>query len=340
MKALRITFFVLVIFSNFVVAQSIEPQLDKFDKIYQQELGSTQGCQQPELNVFRVCSAVLRNDGNAPFIMHHNKVTPKVVVLFHGLSDSPFYLKSIAKGLYKQGYNVVVALLPGHGKKDANLDMQDYELANRWRQHVSDIMQMSKPLGQQVVIGGFSTGGALATEYALQNPDSLGALLLFSGALALTEEVEFLTKIWGIQWWLKFYDGNYISNGPNQFKYPRVARFAVVELMEVILSTRKLIEKKPFNLAIFAAHSTYDFTTPIKGIKNILAKNQGVSILYGIDKKFNVCHGNLVLDQAQYQEVNYNYGSNGNKLSCHEPAANPQHADMLKKLITFLANNE
>lgn len=80
---------------SFVVSSatsvSIKLEFDKFDAIYQGQLGTTRGCLTPEENVFRVCSDSLKNDGNAPYILHHNKVTEKVVVLFHGLSDSPFF---------------------------------------------------------------------------------------------------------------------------------------------------------------------------------------------------------------------------------------------------------
>ncbi|MDU0354310.1 alpha/beta fold hydrolase [Paraglaciecola aquimarina] len=199
---------------------SIDATLDKFDQLYQRELGSTRGCQQPELQMFKVCSDVLRNDGNGPFILHHNHVTDKVVVLFHGLSDSPFYLKSIAKALHQQGYNVVVGLLLGHGKKYADKDMQDRSLSSRWRQHVSELVQLSRHLGTKTDIGGFSTGGILAIEYALLNPQSVHALVLFSGALALNDSVETLSKVWGVQSLLKWYDGEYSTAGPNKYKYP------------------------------------------------------------------------------------------------------------------------
>ena len=66
-------------------SQSIENKFDQFDAIYQTQLVATRGCQTPEANVFKVCSDSLKNDGNAPYILHHNKVTEKVVVLFHGL---------------------------------------------------------------------------------------------------------------------------------------------------------------------------------------------------------------------------------------------------------------
>ncbi|MCF2948673.1 lysophospholipase [Paraglaciecola aquimarina] len=329
-------FLLLVCVFKIGLVQSIEAEFDQFDQIYKAELGSTQGCQQPELGVFRVCSEVLRNDGNAPFILHHGKVTPKVMVLFHGLSDSPFYLKSIAQALYNQGHNVVVALLPGHGLKNADLHMQDYALSDHWRTHVSTIMDFSVNLGEQSYMGGFSTGGVLATEYMLLNPEASQGLLLFSGALALQPNIETLTSVWGIQWLMKILDGEYTGQGTNPYKYSSVARFAAGELMEVITSVRDLIRQNKPNMPIFAAHSEADITIPIEGVKNLLAENSGESVSFFIDRKLDVCHADLVINQQQAQAMQSDTSSTDIGLGCNGPKANPEHVNMLKAMLAFV----
>ena len=323
--------------SFIALSQSIEAEFDKFDAIYRAQLGTTNGCQSPELIVFKVCSASLKNDGNAPYILHHNKVSKKVVVLFHGLSDSPFFLRSIAQSIHQQGSNVVVALVPGHGKKQADKDMQDAGLADRWRAHVSEIIDFSSALGEQVYIGGFSTGGVLATEYLLLNPQAAKGLVLFSGALALDSSVESLANIWGIQWLAKILDGEYETQGPNPFKYPRVARFAAFELTEVIFSVRELIEQgAPLNFPIFAAHSLADKTTPITGVKNLMAANKGNNTLFELSEELKVCHADVVINQEQISEINYDASVLDEITPCDVPKANPKHAEMLNSLRQFL----
>jgi pimeloyl-ACP methyl ester carboxylesterase len=320
-----------------VQSQSIEPKFDKFDAIYQAQLGTTRGCQTPEANVFSVCSDSLKNDGNAPYILHHNKVTEKVVVLFHGLSDSPFFLRSIAQSIHLQGVNVIVALMPGHGKKQADEDMQDPELADRWRAHVSEVIVYSKHLGEQLYVGGFSTGGALATEYILQNPNTVKGLMLFSGALALDSNVESLANIWGIQWLAKTLDGEYETLGPNPYKYPSLARFAGFELAEVIFSVRELIAQgATLNLPIFAAHSMADNTTPIIGVKNLMAVNKGPNTMFEISKDVDVCHADVVINQDQLSDMQYDASMLQEILPCDVPKANPKHPEMLDSLKKFL----
>ena len=340
MKLSTLFFLIAANSSFFAQSQSIEAEFDRFDKLYQQQLGSTQGCQSPELNVFRVCSAALRNDGNAPFILHHNKVTSKVVVLFHGLSDSPFYLRSIAKALYQQGNNVVVGLLPGHGKKQADVDMQDPNLADRWRQHFAEVVELSADLGENLYLGGFSTGGTVATEYLLLHANEVKGLMLFSGALALDPKIEWLSKIWGSQRLAKWLDGDYQTSGDNPFKYPQVSRSAALELAEIIFSIRELIEQgKGPNLPLFVAHSVVDKTIPILGVKNLMKANQGLNVFFEISKEYDVCHADVVINQTQFTEVEYKPTALEEVLPCSTPSINPLHAEMLESLLTFMATN-
>jgi pimeloyl-ACP methyl ester carboxylesterase len=321
----------------FVHSQPLDSEFDKFNAIYKAQLGTTLGCQNPEVNVFKVCSDSLKNDGNAPYILHHHKITKKVVVLFHGLSDSPFYFRSIAQSIYQQGNNVVVALMPGHGKKQADEDMQDPRLADRWREHVSEMVGFSGGLGEQVYVGGFSTGGVLATEYILQNPKVVTGLMLFSGALALDSSVESMAKIWGIQWLAKVLDGEYETLGPNPYKYPSVARFSAFELTEVIFSVRELIAQgAPLNLPIFAAHSMADITTPIIGVKNLMVVNKGPNTLFEIPKELDVCHADMVINQEQLSEMNFDASMLEEIMPCNVPKANPKHSEMLNALSKYL----
>jgi pimeloyl-ACP methyl ester carboxylesterase len=339
MKSL-LSLFVLTAFTTSFIAssQSIESEFDKFDAIYKSQLGASRGCETPELNVFKVFSDTLKNDGNAPYILHHNKMTKKVVVLFHGLSDSPFFLRSIAQSIHQQGNNVIVALTPAHGKKQADEDMQDADLADRWRAHVSELVEFSASLGEQIYVGGFSTGGALATEYVLQNPTSVAGLMLFSGALALDSSVESMANIWGIQWLAKTLDGEYETLGPNPYKYPSVARFSAFELTEVIFSIRSLMDQGAIlDLPIFAAHSMADTTTPIVGVKNLMDSNKGPNTLFEISQDLDVCHADVVINDEQLSDINYDASALEEILPCDVPKANPKHAEMLDSLRQFLA---
>ncbi len=328
---------VSLVFSPASFSQTMASVFDDFEQVYTEQLGSTKGCDNPQLKLFKVCSSSLKNAGNAPYILHHEQKTAKVMVLFHGLSDSPFFFQSIARSLHQQGFNVLVALLPGHGLKEADAVMQNAQLANMWREHVDEIMTLAQGLGEQLYIGGFSTGGALAVEYTLKHPQAVQAILLFSGALALKSSFEFMANIWGIQWFTKLLDSEYQTIGRNPYKYPKVSRFAALELLEVIFSVRHLLEQSPLNHPIFAAHSEADNTTLISGVKNLMQHNQGANVLFVNPKEVDVCHADVVISEAQLQVMNYDDSNMLEVLPCDVPKANPQHAQMLAELQQFMA---
>lgn len=320
-------------FSAFAQQQWLAP----FSDLYEQELGQVIECKIQPSAMYRVCSPALRNAGNAPFVLHHGGPTEKTVVLFHGLSDSPFFFRSIAPAIHKQGYTVMVALLPGHGKKEADEDMEDSELANRWRTHVADVIKFARSHSKHVQIGGFSTGGTLATEYALQNPEHVEGLLLFSGALALTENVEKMARVWGIKWLAKFMDGEYVTHGPNPYKYASVAKHAAFMLTDVIFSVRELMDAgRGPDLPIFAAHSMADKTTPWRGVEALMAANKGENTEFLIAEEIDVCHADLVVNQADIAVMRYDESMLEGEEPCRIPQANPQHGFMLAALEAYL----
>ncbi|QJR82730.1 phospholipase [Alteromonas pelagimontana] len=317
--------------------QNIDKALAEFTALYEQELGSVATCPQPKLHEFRLCSDKLRNAGNAPFILHHGKPTDNVVVLLHGLSDSPYFMQGIARTLYDKGYNVVVPLLAGNGLKDADADMEDDQLAERWQTQVDDIMALAPQLGSTIFIGGFSTGGALAVEHYLDSPDGIAGILLFSGALALSDNAENMAKIWGVKWVAKLVDGSYETDGPNPFKYPSVAGFAGLELMDIIDEIRADFEAgKRISVPIFAAHSQADATTPIEGIRNLLEHADGANTFFVIDESYQLCHADVPVNTKMKVDMHFDTSQVNEFEQCAVPKANPLYRQMTMMLQTFM----
>ena len=88
------------------------------------------------------------------------------VLLLHGMSDSPYSLRALAKTLAERGYRVVGLRLPGHGTAPSGLThitMQDMSGAVRLA-----MRHLSSKLGEKPIhIVGYSTGAALALGFAL-----------------------------------------------------------------------------------------------------------------------------------------------------------------------------
>jgi alpha-beta hydrolase superfamily lysophospholipase len=88
-------------------------------------------------------------------------------LLLHGLTDSPYSMRALADIFAARGWYVVGLRLPGHGTAPAALTRvtwQDWAAATRLAaKHLRAKTGPDVPL----VIVGYSTGGALAVEYAL-----------------------------------------------------------------------------------------------------------------------------------------------------------------------------
>ncbi|WP_256253753.1 carboxylesterase [Alteromonas sp. V450] len=313
---------------------------EKFKSFYTREWGQTQPCRETSLHKFGVCSNVLRNEGNAPFMLSRGPVeggVSKVAVLFHGLSDSPFFMREIADILFDEGYTVIVPLLPGHGKRDATSDMSDWDLAERWQAHVAEVIALADEMGDELIVGGFSTGGALAVEHYLNSANNIDGLMLFSGALALSENAEGMSRIWGIKLLARIIDGTYQTHGPNPYKYPNVAGLAGLELMDIINAIReKIDEGSQIQVPLFVAHSKDDATTPISGVEHLLAHSNASNTFFVVDESYELCHADLVVNDKLLNAMNFNESMLTQQEDCAIPKSNPLFSTMAFMLRAFV----
>lgn len=133
---------------------------------------------------------LVKNDANLPFLLSHGRKTSKAILMVHGLSDSPYYMRSLAEIFYDAGYNVVAVLLPGHGTRPE--DLLDIRL-KQWKKEVGLGLEVAGQLGEEVSLAGFSTGGALALNlltgnYAQRKPLAIKGLYLFSPAFEIAND--------------------------------------------------------------------------------------------------------------------------------------------------------
>jgi len=92
-------------------------------------------------------------------------------LLLHGLSDSPYSMKALADSLHTRGFEVTVLRLPGHGTFPSamtQMTLADWTAAVRLA--ARDVASRTPP-GRPFYLGGYSTGGTLALQYALDALD-------------------------------------------------------------------------------------------------------------------------------------------------------------------------
>ncbi len=118
------------------------------------------------------------------------------VLLLHGLTDSPYSMRALAEIFAARGWYVVGLRLPGHGTAPAALarvTWQDWAGATRLAaRHLRAKTGPAVPF----VIAGYSTGAALAVEYALatlqgESLPRASGLVLLSPAIGLSPVAAF-----------------------------------------------------------------------------------------------------------------------------------------------------
>jgi alpha-beta hydrolase superfamily lysophospholipase len=114
------------------------------------------------------------------------------VLLLHGLTDSPYSLRSIGEHLAGRGFEVVGLRLPGHGTAPSGLlsfRVEDLQAAVRLA--MRDLRAQGGP-DRPLMIVGYSNGAALAVDYTLAALDDASlprpvGLVLISPAIAVSK---------------------------------------------------------------------------------------------------------------------------------------------------------
>ncbi|HCU0189114.1 TPA: alpha/beta hydrolase [Citrobacter koseri] len=106
-------------------------------------------------------------NGNRSYVLMPQGKPRGVAVLLHGLTDSPYSMKYVAKDYQQRGFIAVVPRLPGHGTAPGALTAVEWEqwlAASRLA-----VREATRLAGRDVPLHlvGYSNGGALALKYTL-----------------------------------------------------------------------------------------------------------------------------------------------------------------------------
>jgi len=310
---------------------SLQPAFEYFLKHYEQRFSSVEIkhiLKKDEIeNQVQIKSDLIRK-GNSPTIFHHGKKTTDVIVLTHGMSDSPFYVKAIAKRFYNKGCNVILPLLPAHGLINPSEIIKDSALDIKWKHEIDQAVEVARKLGDRISIGGFSTGGALSYNYVLRHPEKIkGGLFLFSAAIRMGEIKEFIgrTKLLA-DFYGQLKDANFQALGPDPYKYYDFPFSSIDELIDIIEDNKDLYSGK-IKQPVFVAHSMHDTVVDIRGVQNLLKERCQIGTGFWINE--NVTHAELPL------ETTFELDKDHPKKGYTPPKANPKFYEMMENAIAF-----
>jgi alpha-beta hydrolase superfamily lysophospholipase len=136
------------------------------------------------------------HDWNRSFVLEPEGPPKGAVALLHGLTDSPYSMRQVARLYRDRGFVAVVPRLPGHGTVPAGLSKAQWEdWAAATRLAVREAMRRAGP-GRPLHVVGYSNGGALAIKYALDAIEEPGLarparVVLISPMIGITEMARF-----------------------------------------------------------------------------------------------------------------------------------------------------
>lgn len=222
------------------------------------------------------------------------------VLLLHGLTDSPYSLRSVAERLHDAGAWVVGLRLPGHGTAPSGLTevrWQDMAAAVRVAaQHLAGAVG-NRPL----ILVGYSNGGALAVEYALAGlvDDTLARVerlvllspeIGISPAAALAVWQKRLGRLLGLEklaWQSVLPEYNpfqYQSFATNAAEQAHLITRQIARRFDALAPTKRLADFPPTLAFQSAVDSTVSTPAVIEGLMEKLPANGHELVLFDLNR--------------------------------------------------------
>ena len=231
--------------------------------------------------------------------------SPKgVAVLLHGLTDSPYSMRSTAQTLVDAGYNVVVPRMPGHGFAVGGL------LGARWEDWAAVVRIAARHAArlpgaeESFVLAGYSNGGLMAIDFALrcdEDPElpCPDGLVLFSPAIAVTRLAIISNWHTLLSWMPYFEKSKWLSILPevDPFKFTSFPKRAGWEIYKLSTGTYKQL-KQPAEAdklpPILTFQSIVDNTVStaaiVTNLYSRLPANGSELVVYDVNRNSTILH--------------------------------------------------
>lgn len=119
---------------------------------------------------------------NFEFIHEKNSDVRRAVLLFHGMTGSPYEMKKYGQYLHSLGYDVYCDSLPGHGDKVEEIYTVTYK---DWLEYSYSKFKELKARYDEVFLSGLCLGAVLAVAVAQKYPNEVSGIIALSTTLFL-----------------------------------------------------------------------------------------------------------------------------------------------------------
>ena len=212
-------------------------------------------------------------DGNSPFVFKpdSHKGSKRGILMVHGLSDSPFMMRDLARFFQQQGFYVLAMQLPGHGTRPGDL------LEARWRHWAEAHQRLLELLSAEVddvYLLGFSAGATLNLYQSLRN-STIKGLFLFAPALRISAMARLAGPLsYCGQWWQRFHWFE-LQPDSDYFKYESITNRAIHEVYEMIRAVKRLGTLVERRLPVFVVASEKDLAVDSRVILEWFSRQRG-----------------------------------------------------------------
>jgi len=273
------------------------------------------------------------------FRLIHEDIKPKgAILLFHGLTGTPFELKKYGQFLFNNGFDVFADSLPGHGENFSEIYTVKY---TDWLDFAYERFSKLKEKYENVFVSGICLGAVLALAIGIKFKNEVTGIISLSTTLFLDgwrlPWYSFLMPL-GLSTILRYYY-NYPECDPHGIKNLKTRNVikkllakgdvgmndfpmsGIYELIKLSKYIRKHL--KEFSCPILLVHSKEDDLTSLKSAetvyKNITSKDKNLIILE--DSYHMVLYDNekeFVMNKAMEFIDNHLKAENKKELCCLE----------------------
>lgn len=233
------------------------------------------------------------------------ELRPKVVVggvvLIHGLTDSPYSMRSLARIFEQQGYRVVAPRMPGHGTTPGGLQHVDWE---DWMAVVvAAVRHTRQQIGPEhpLMLGGYSNGGALTVKYVLDSIDdealeTPSRVFLWSPAIAVTRFAALANLHKALSWvsYFERFAWEGIQPEFDPFKYNSFAKHAGWQSHRISKAIGSQLDRLTEQAKLEGLPDIYTFQSivdatvltnaVVRGLHDRLPPGHGELIVFGVNR--------------------------------------------------------
>lgn len=181
--------------------------------------------------------------------LSHGRKTEKTIVLLHGLSNCPEQFGPLGDIFFNLGYTVLIPRFPHHGYSDRMTTAQENLTAEELARFGDEVADIAQGLGDEVIVTGFSMGGALTAWLAQQRSDIDRAVLIAPalglGTIPADTTDAFAAGLLELPNFFMWWDPRLKEEMPPEHGYPRFASHALGQLLRLGAKTRQLAAQSP-----------------------------------------------------------------------------------------------